>query len=163
MERHDQMKLTSEIKTKGFFLKDVVDIDIEDFILLEKLTHYKYVAEHEYFFGGWNENILRSAFDSKRKMTFFQKLIWKDETVGFLCYDRKNDKIDSVFIRMAEKVQNKGIGTLFLTYLKELAGMYDIPVELVVIKTNPAQNLYKKLGFECYKEQDVFLYFRYNG
>ena len=34
-------------------------------------------------------------------------------------------------------------------------------VYLVVIKTNPAQDLYKRLGFECYKEQDVFYYYRF--
>ena len=96
-------------------------------------------------------------------MTFFKKLIWNNETVGFLCYDQKDDKIDNVFIRISEKAQNKGVGTLFLSYLKELSLEYSIPVYLVVIKTNPAQYLYEKLGFECYKEQDVFYYYQYNA
>ena len=157
------MKLISELKLKSFSLMDISDADIDDFILLEKLTHYKYVAEHEYFFGEWNEDILRSAFAGKREMTFFKKLIWEDETVGFLCYDQKEDKIDNIFIRIAEKAQNKGVGTLFLSYLKELSLEYSIPVYLVVIKTNPAQYLYEKLGFECYKEQDVFYYYQYNA
>lgn len=150
-----------QIKIKGFFLIDVNDADIKDFILLEKQTHYKYVAEHKYFFGEWNEDVLRSAFDAKRNMTFFKKLVWNDEIVGFWCYDQKEDKIDNVFIRILEKAQNKGLGTLFLSYLQGLSHAYSIPVYLVVIKTNPAQKLYKKLGFECYKEQDVFYYFRY--
>ena len=157
------MRLISKVKTKGFSLMDISDADIDDFILLEKLTHYKYVAEHEYFFGEWNEDILRSAFAGKREMTFFKKLIWEDEIVGFLCYDQKEDKIDNIFIRIAEKAQNKGVGTLFLSYLKELSLEYSIPVYLVVIKTNPARNLYEKLGFECYKEQDVFYYYQYNA
>lgn len=157
------MRLISEVKTKGFSLMDISDADIDDFILLEKLTHYKYVAEHEYFFGEWNEDILRSAFSGKREMTFFKKMIWNSETVGFLCYDQKDDKIDNVFIRISEKAQNKGIGTLFLSYLKELSLEYSIPAYLVVIKTNPARYLYEKLGFECYKEQDVFYYYQYNA
>lgn len=157
------MKLISELKLKSFSLMDISDADIDDFILLEKLTHYKYVAEHEYFFGEWNEDILRSAFAGKREMTFFKKLIWNSETVGFLCYDQKDDKIDNVFIRIAEKAQNKGIGTLFLSHLKELSLEYSISVYLVVIKTNPARYLYEKLGFECYKEQDVFYYYQYNA
>ena len=157
------MRLISKVKTKGFSLMDISDADIDDFILLEKLTHYKYVAEHEYFFGEWNEDILHSAFAGKREMTFFKKLIWEDETVGFLCYDQKEDKIDNIFIRIAEKAQNKGVGTLFLSYLKELSLEYSIPVYLVVIKTNPARHLYEKIGFECYKEQDVFYYYQYNA
>lgn len=155
------MDFVYELSTKGFALMDISNTDIDDFISLEKQTHYKYVAEHTDFFGEWNENILRSAFNTKREMTFFKKLICNDETVGFLSYSMKEDKIDNVFIRIAEKMQKKGLGTLFLTHLQELALTYGIPVYLVVIKTNPAQSLYKKLGFECYKEQDVFYFFRY--
>lgn len=152
-----------QVESKGFSLMDVNDADIAAFILLEKLTHYKYVAEHEYFFGEWNENILRSAFAGKREMTFFKKLIWNNETVGFLGYDRKEDKIDNVFIRILDKAQNKGVGTLFLSYLKELSLECNVPVYLVVIKTNPARKLYEKLGYKCYKEQDVFYYYQYNA
>lgn len=155
------MDLINEIKKKGISLMDISNADIEDFILTEKQTHYKYVAEHKNFFGEWDEDVLRSAFDCKREMTFFKKIVCKDETVGFLGYDHKKDKIDNVFIRIAVNAQNNGIGTLFLSYLKEIASEYNLPIYLVVIKTNPAQHLYKRLGFECYKEQDVFYYFRF--
>ena len=152
------MEFTFEMKRKGFSLMDINDEDIREFILIEKLTHFKYVAEHKYFFGEWNEDILRSAFEAKRKMRFFKKILWNDEIVGYLCYDQKKDKIDNVFIRISEKSQNKGIGTLFLSYLKKLSQEYSVPIFLVVIKTNPAQILYEKLGFERYKEQDVFYF-----
>lgn len=62
---------------------------------------------------------------------------------------------------MINKAQNKGIGTLFLEDLKELSREFGIPIFLVAIKTNPAQNLYNRLGFKCYKEQDVFRFFEY--
>lgn len=157
------MEFTFEMKRKGFSLMDINDEDIKEFILIEKLTHFKYVAEHKYFFGEWNEDILRSAFEAKRKMRFFKKILWNDEIVGYLCYDQKKDKIDNVFIRISEKAQNKGIGTLFLSYLKKLSQEYSVPIFLVVIKTNPAQILYEKLGFERYKEQDVFYFYRYKA
>lgn len=130
------MDLTLKLKKDGFSLENICEEDLDDFIFAEKMTHYKYVAEHEEFFGGWNEKKLQDAFDAKRKMTFFQKLRWNGETVGFLSYDQNTEKIDNVFIRIMEKAQK-------------------------VIKSNPAQNLYKKLDFECYKEQDVFYYFKY--
>lgn len=38
---------------------------------------------------------------------------------------------------------------------------YSVPIFLVVIKTNPAQNLYKRLGFEVYEEKNAFLFFKY--
>ena len=157
------MEFAFELKSDIFSLLDVSNEDMGDFILTEKLTHYKYVAEHKDFLGEWNEDILRRAFELKREMTFFKKIIWNDEIVGYLSYDQKEDKIDNVFIRILEKAQNRGVGTLFLSYLKELSKEYNIPVFLVVIKTNPAQILYEKLGFERYKEQDVFYHYRYKG
>ncbi len=155
------MQCMFELKMEGFSVSDIQDKDIEDFIAIEKQTHYPYVAQHKDFFGAWNEDILRNAFELKNKMTFFKKILWNNETVGYLCYDHKTDQIDNVFIRIAEKAQNKGIGTQFLSYLKELSEEYCIPVFLVVIKTNPAQKLYEKLDFKRYKEQDVFYHYVY--
>lgn len=155
------MEFTLDFKNKGFSLNDVCKGDLEDFISIEKVSHSKYVVENRNFFGEWNEKVLRDSFEEKRKMTFFKKVLWKDETVGFLSYDQQEDKIDKIFIRLIEKAQNKGIGTWFLSDLKKLAGELSIPLFLMVIKTNPAQNLYRQLGFELYKEQNVFYYFRY--
>lgn len=67
-----------------------------------------------------------------------------------------------MFIRIIEKAQRKGIGTWFLLNLIKLSKEFCIPIFVVAIKTNPAQNLYKRLGFEFYKEEDVFYFFIYN-
>lgn len=155
------MELTLELKNGGFVLEDVNENDVEDFVYVEKISHSKYVIEHREFFGEYNEEIIFNAFADRRKMTFFKKILWKNETVGFLSYDQKKDKIDNVLIKIIEKAQNRGIGTLFLEYLKGISKELGIPVLVVAIQTNPAQNLYKRLGFEFYKKQDVFRIFRY--
>lgn len=155
------MELTLELKNGGFVLEDVNENDVEDFVYVEKNSHSKYVIEHREFFGEYNEEIIFNAFADRRKMTFFKKILWQNETVGFLSYDQKKDKIDNVLIKIIEKAQNRGIGTLFLEYLKGISKELGIPVLVVAIQTNPAQNLYKRLGFEFYKKQDVFRIFRY--
>lgn len=155
------MGLTTELKNKEISMMDTAEADLVDFISIEKSTHNKYVVEHKDFFGEWNEEILIKAFELKRTQTFFKKLVWNNETVGFLGYNRTEDQIDNVFIRIIEKFQNKGIGTLFLLKLKEVSGEFGIPVWIVAVKTNPAQNLYKRLGFEFEKEENVFYYFKY--
>lgn len=155
------MELTLELKNGGFVLEDVNENDVEDFVYVEKVSHSKYVIEHREFFGEYNEEIIFNAFADRRKMTFFKKILWQNETVGFLSYDQKKDKIDNVLIKIIEKAQNRGIGTLFLEYLKGISKELGIPVLVVAIQTNPAQNLYKRLGFEFYKKQDVFHIFRY--
>jgi len=95
------------------------------------------------------------------QMTFFKKIIYNDMLVGFLSYNRKADIIDRVFIRIIPEFQNRGIGSLFLLYLKVLSSGLHVPVEVVAIKTNPAKQLYMRMGFQLFKEQDVFCYFQY--
>lgn len=146
----------------GFSLADITDGDLSDFIRIEKETHNKYVAEHSWFFGEYNEAILVDAFNSKRNMAFFKKLILNGETVGFFSYDETDDEIKLVFIRIAAKAQSKGLGTWFLKNLMELSDKSYKPICLVAIKTNPAQELYRRLGFEFCEEKDAFHFFRYN-
>ena len=150
-----------QLQQEGFSLELVREEDLETFIWVERVSHYKYVAEHQDYFGEWNESILINAFHAKLGMTYFRKIVLQGEIVGFLGYDQKTDRIDNVFIRIVDKAQHKGIGSGFLTSLQHIALEQGITVFLAVIKTNPAQNLYKKLGFECCKEQDVFRFFTY--
>ena len=71
-------------------------------------------------------------------------------------YDRKNDKIDNISIRIIEKAQNRGIGTLFISHLIKLSKGFCIPIYIEAIKTNPVQNLYKRLGFEFYNPNEEY-------
>ena len=143
-------------------LVDVNEADIDDFIFLRRTVYKKYIDEYNWFFGEWDDKFSFDEFYHKIKLTFFKKLLLNDETVGFMNYDCKKDKIDNVSIYLAEKVQNKGIGTLFISNLTKLSDEYSVPAFIEVIKSNPAQNLYKRLGFEIYKEDDVFYFLKYN-
>jgi len=147
----------------GFCLIDTNENDIDDYVHLRRTTYKKYIDEHNYFFGEWNDKFSFDEFYHKMKLTFFKKLLLNDEIVGFVNYDHKKDKIDDITIFLVEEIQNKGIGTLFISNLIKLSNEYSIPAFIEVIKTNPAQNLYKRLGFEIYKEQDVFYFLKYNA
>ncbi len=155
------MELTQELKDAGFALSGVFPSDLNDFIDIEKISHYKYVAEHSWFFGEWNEKIPAESFYIKLNSSFFKKLTLNGSTVGFFGYDEQDNRIKDVFIRISPRVQNNGIGTLFLKNLTELSEKSEIPIFLAAIKTNPAQNLYMRMGFKCCKEDDVFRYFSY--
>jgi len=156
------VELTPNLENMGFCLINVNETDIDNYIHLKRTVHKKYIDEHSDFFGGWNDKFVFDEFYQKIKLTFFRKLLLNDEIVGFMNYDHKKDKIDDVSIFLSEKIQNKGIGTLFVSNLIKLSKEYSIPAFIEVIKTNPAQNLYKRLGFEIYKEEDVFYFLKYN-
>ena len=155
------MKLTPDLENMGFCLINVNETDVDNYIYLKRTVYKKYIDEHSDFFGEWNDKFSFDEFYHKIKLTFFKKLLLNDAIVGFMNYDQKKDKIDDTSIFLAEKVQNKGIGTLFISNLIKLSKEYSIPTFIEVITTNPAQNLYKRLGFEIYKEKDVFYFLKY--
>lgn len=155
--------LESTLKEKGVYLQSVDEKDLEDFIQIENETHTKYVLEQKDFLGEYKEEVLVKNFELKMKMSFSQKVVRNKEIVGFLGYDVKDMCIDSIFIRLKRNTQNQGIGTLFLEYLKELSKRQEKPIFLAVIKTNPAQKLYRKLGFIFCKEENAFYHFKYEN
>lgn len=157
------MKFTHELEVRGLLVSDVSPEDLGDFIRIENLTHSKYVFEHKEFLGEYKESVIVDGFRLRQQMTYFKKITYNDEIIGFLSYNQKEDIIDRVFIRIIPEFQNRGIGSMFLVHLKELSEEFGIPVEVVAIRTNPAKQLYMRMGFQLFKEQDVFCYFKYEG
>jgi ribosomal protein S18 acetylase RimI-like enzyme len=72
-------------------------------------------------------------------------LALSDTTSGF--------DINGIFI--LPKYQNRGIGSLIISDLVEEAWRRGEVIGLQVFKTNPAQALYKRLGFEFTGETDT--------
>lgn len=155
------MNLSLDIESMGFRLADINEADINDFLQVHILVNKKYVVEHKAFLGEWNDENVYIDFNCKMHSTYFKKVLLYDETVGFLGYNQTEIQIDDISIQMIEKAQNKGIGSTFLLYLIQLSAEINKPLCLKVIKTNPAQNLYIRLGFEVYSETEVFYYMRY--
>ena len=74
-----------------------------------------------------------------------------DEPIGFVDgQDISATEFEQGNICIAKPYQNKGIGTDFLTNLINSHPTQNI--SLRVFKQNPAQNLYKRLGFEIIGE-----------
>jgi len=151
------VELTTDLKSMGFCLSDMNETDLDDFLRVDRLTFQRYITEFPDYFGDrYKPEIGTDCFYEKRKLAFFKKLILNDEIVGFMNYDQKDDKIDDISIRITEKAQNRGIGTLFVLHLMELSKKFCIPVYIEAIKTNPVQNIYKRLGFEFYEPDDKY-------
>ena len=151
------MKLTPDLENMGFCLADMNETDLNDFLRVDRLTFQRYINEFpEYFGDKYKPEIGTDCFYQKREFSFFKKLILNDEIVGFMNYDQKDDKIEDISIRIIEKAQNNGIGTLFILYLIKLSKEFYIPIYIELIKTNPVQNLYKRLGFEFYTPDEEY-------
>ena len=155
------MKLPQHINNLGFVLADTNPDDVNDYVRVNKLCYKRYIDEYSDFFGSWNDEVAVDEFNNKMKLTYFAKLIQNAEVVGFLNYDIKEDSIDNISMIITENAQNNGIGSSFLSFLVDKSTDLGIQVYLEVIKSNPAQDLYKRFGFKDYSEKDVFYQLRY--
>jgi ribosomal protein S18 acetylase RimI-like enzyme len=84
-----------------------------------------------------------------------------DKAIGRLSLTIRADCIFVEEIHLLPEFRGRGIGTQLLQGVLELAAERRLPVRLTVLAANPAQNLYRRMGFELFKEQDHRLHMNY--
>jgi RimJ/RimL family protein N-acetyltransferase len=75
--------------------------------------------------------------------------------IGCIAVERQKDRVSLSIIEIAPDHQNRGIGTQLIRALCDEADGKGVPVELQVIKVNPARRLYKRLGFAVVGETET--------
>lgn len=157
------MRLTADLINQGFLLEDVSIDDLGNYIDVKRVCYKKYVDE---YYGGWIENsqikMNTDAFNYMMKETCFQKLLLNNVPVGYFAYNELDDKIEGISIQILELSQRKGVGSFYLQYITSLSKKNNKPIVLKVFKSNPAQNLYKRFGFDKYSETDTHYLMRKN-
>ena len=122
-----------------------------DFVYdVKKLCYQKYVEE---YFGGWDDNVQRKMFDDLMKQDAKHTYIINVENrpVGF--FSDGEDTPEGYHpnnLCLLPECRGKGIGSDILNNV--FAKHKNQNIYLKVFKSNPAQNLYKRLGFEVYDE-----------
>ena len=144
------MVLPSRLTQQGFSIKNVNADDLPSYIQIIRACTKKYVDENHEFYGRWNDENVVNEFNDKTERTFFRKLLLYHETVGFLAYDVKDDKIADVSINLIEKARNNGIGSLYMKHVITLAEEQSKPVFLEVMVMNPAVHLYIRFESEFF-------------
>lgn len=79
--------------------------------------------------------------------------------LGAVKYQMFEEKLIIMQIQVHPSFQGKGIGKLVMQQLISLAKLRD--VELSVLKDNPAQLLYQRLGFVAYDEDEYEIFMRF--
>ena len=139
----------------AYSLCPVEDTDLPLWLETKKACYKRYVDQ---YYGGWIEaqqiQLNTKTFHNASKLTYFRKIVLNNRTVGFLGYDEKSDRIDSITIHMLEEARNHGVGSAFLNQIIALCGNTGKHASLKVFKTNPARRLYERNGFKVYGETD---------
>ena len=87
----------------------------------------------------------------------------EERLVGRICLTRHWRRIFLRDIELVASERNRGLGTAIVRTVLELARTEHRAVELLVLKCNPAQRLYARLGFHVTGDDGARLTMRYDA
>ena len=96
----------------------------------------------------WNPTLFRDRFIAQE----YQIIEIQDKIIGFIKVVRYDREIYLGEIQIESNYQKQGIGTSLITPLIQEAQINNQKLWLKVVKGNPAERLYKRLGFTVFEK-----------
>ena len=129
---------------------------------------YASTRQQEFASLGWPpaqlEVFLRMQFNNQQRWyetaypdAEHRIILCDGEPIGRILVNRTPESLLLVDIALLPEHQNRGIGAQYLRELNEESEKTGVPVRLQVLKTNPAQHLYERLGFVKTGEDELYL------
>lgn len=112
---------------------------------------------------GWDEEFQHRYFVEHFSPSRNQMISYQGKTAGVLSVEECPREIILSNIELLPEFQGLGIGTSLIRGLLERGDASGKPVSLRVLKTNPAVNLYKRLGFTVISETNSHYWMRKEG
>jgi GNAT superfamily N-acetyltransferase len=103
----------------------------------------------ERVYGRWDPEEQRARFDASTDPTAHEIVELGGEPVGCRLVRRHPDALELVRLYLLPAFQNRGLGTRLVEELAREADASGLPVRLRVLRGNPAERLYRRLGFEA--------------
>ena len=133
--------------------RPITSDDFDFLWLLHNVALKEYVEKT----WGWDEKRQRELFAEDFNTNNGRIIVVNDTDAGYLWAIEKETETLLVSIRLLPEFQNRGIGT---KVIEDVLVKSNKPVRLQVLKINPAQNLYKRLGFETVGETETHFLMR---
>ena len=112
----------------------------------------KYV---EAAFGGWDEAAQRRDFDARLQLPTHEILERDGRAIGCLSTAQLPDAIALHRVYLLPEAQGQGLGSALVREVIARGAALGLPVRLRVFKTNPAHELYRRLGFAVIGESET--------
>ena len=126
-----------------YTLRQATEADYAFLYDLFRATMKVYVAQT----WGWNETVQPDMFKNRFDPEHSQIVVVDGRDVGVLSMERRSDTLFLGNIQILPEEQEHGLGTAIIKTIVEQAHGEGIPVNLQVLKVNPARHLYERLGF----------------
>ena len=104
---------------------------------------------------GWDEAYQRTRFRDHFDPARGDVVLADGVAVGVISVERREDCIFLSTIGITPAYQGRGLGTRLIQDLLDEGRAREMPVELQVLKVNPARGLYERLGFEVVGESET--------
>lgn len=123
----------------------------------EEMVHWGWSPEQQEAFLRMQFRAQRLTYQAQHPQAVHQMILVDEEPAGRLMTARTSHAWILVDIALFPRFRGNGIGTALLRSLQEMAASAGLPISLHVQKSNPAQHLYRRLGFEQQGEDDLYL------
>lgn len=140
----------------AYTLRPATTTDIDALYMIHRAGMRGYI---EATYGVWDEDWQRRAFDAKYSGIWtaaaytLEVVLVAGEIVGYLHCEREPGKVVLANIRVTPAWQRHGLGTALVEAV--IASAAPLPVELHVMRVNPARVLYERLGFRVVAEDET--------
>lgn len=127
---------------------------------LNKASLHDYVVQT---WGCWDEAFQHGHFHEHFNPDVIEVITGGgDEAIGFLSVAWEPERAYLASIHLKPGWQGKGIGSAIIQNLLDEARKHNLPVELRVLRVNPARRLYERLGFRVIGETDTHYEMRHD-
>lgn len=109
----------------------------------------------------WDEDDTLAKFRGHYRQGDVSIIMVNGRDAGFLQVEENADGITLTQIHIEAPYRSRGIGTRLIRDLLSESQTKNKPVSLSVVKHNPAQGLYERLGFQVVDQDDTKLHMRY--
>jgi len=100
----------------------------------------------------WQVDLFRDTFEPRN----VRIVLVDDFPVGMLKVQIDHDSVYLGDVMVAPDYQNRGLGSQLVAQVVTEAVALNLPVRLRVLKSNPAKELYQRLGFEIIKNDEFY-------
>ncbi len=125
--------------------------DFDFLYRLHRLTMKKYVAQT----WGWDESWQRQYFEQHFDPALNQIIAVRGIDIGVVSVVERETELFLSNIQVHPEYQGQGIGASVIKTILDEGKRLGKPVALQVLKINPAQKLYARLGFTVMAETET--------
>jgi GNAT superfamily N-acetyltransferase len=136
---------------------------VRDFAFARRVHHSSYRDVIERQFGVWDEQ-LQNTFFKESWVRSPHYIVSKGEMpVGVVSYGDVPEGLYIYEVQILPEYQGQGTGTRFLAERIEEALHRGVSLRLKVLRENRARELYARMGFVSYEENDVDVKMEWRG